>query len=95
MYLVLVIKKFIRDFRKSFGMSDCSEYAKLIQLVVDNEATKSEEAYLRKHLENCIRCLELFEVDTALKEALKLRLENKEVPTGLAQAIKDKIKELA
>ena len=73
------------------GMADCSDYAMLIQLVVDNEATKTEEQYLKRHLIMCRKCLGLLEVDTELKEVIKLRLENKEVPLDLAETIKSKI----
>ena len=79
----------------SVGMAKCTDYGKLIQLVVDNEASKTEEKYLSKHLKICIKCLNIFEVDKELKKALKLRLENKKVPSGLAETIKNKITQSA
>lgn len=91
MHLVLGVKKLIFKLRMAVGMADCSDYCTLIQLVVDNEATKKEEQYLNKHLKMCVKCLDLFDVDMELKKAVKLRMEHKEVPTDLAEIIKRKI----
>ncbi len=73
------------------GIADCSDYGRLIQLVVDNEASKIEEGYLRKHLNSCMKCLDVFEIDKELKKVIKLRLENISVPSDLAETIKNKI----
>lgn len=77
------------------GIADCRDYGKLIQLVVDNEASKAEERCLKKHLKMCIKCLGVFELDNELKKVLKLRSQNIEVPIGLAETIKSKINQSA
>ena len=73
------------------GMADCSEYKELIQLVIDGEASGREESYLRKHLNMCLKCLDSYEIDKELKEILKLKLQQKEVPIGLAETIRSKL----
>ena len=87
----LGLKNFLYKLRMSVGIAGCADYGKLIQLVVDNEATSTEEKYLYKHLKMCVKCLGIFEVDQELKKAVKLRMENKKVPAGLAEIIKSKI----
>ena len=95
MHLVLGFKKIIFKLRMSLGMAKCSDYCTLIQLVVDNEASKSEEKYLKEHLDICVKCLGLFDVDAELKKAIKLRMEHIEVPKDLAETIKNKINQSA
>lgn len=72
-------------------MADCSEYKELIQLVIDDEATKKEESYLRTHLKICLKCLDQYKIDKELKEIMKLKLEKKAVPEGLAAMIRGKL----
>ncbi len=81
----------IHKVKMNTGLADCSEYCHLIQLVLDNEASKKEEAYLRRHLKICLKCLSKYEIDKELKEVLRLKLENKRVPEGLADSIRSKL----
>lgn len=75
----------------STGMADCSVYKELIQLVLDNESSSKEEAYLRMHLKMCLKCLSRYEIDKELKEVLKLKLEKKQLPIGLSETIRNKL----
>lgn len=72
-------------------MAKCSDYKELIELVIDNEASRSQEVYLNRHMKMCLQCLDKFNVDRELKKAIKLRLQNKKVPAGLADSIREKI----
>lgn len=73
------------------GMAKCSDYLELIHNVIDNESSISEEVYLRRHLKMCLKCLDQLNLEKELKEALQLKLENKEVPAGLADSILERI----
>ena len=84
-------KEIINTVKMNTGIADCSEYKELIQLVIDNEASSQEESYLRRHLKLCLKCLESYEIDVELKEILRLKLEKKEVPSGLAETIRSKL----
>ncbi len=72
-------------------MANCSEYVELIQSVVDNQSTREEEIYLRRHLKICLKCLDKLNLDVELKKALQHKLENQPVPAGLADSIRQKI----
>ena len=72
-------------------MAKCTEYIDLIQLVIDGEAQRSEEVYLKRHLNICLKCLEKYNLDQELKKVLQLKLASKEVPIGLAESIRSKI----
>lgn len=73
------------------GMANCTDYLELIQDLVDNESTRKEEVYLRRHLKMCLKCLDKLNLDVELKKALKHKLQNQPVPVGLADSIRKKI----
>lgn len=72
-------------------MAKCKEYLDLVQLVLDGQASRSQEVYLKRHLNMCLKCLERFKLDQEIKKLVQLKLASKEVPDGLADAIKTKI----
>lgn len=73
------------------GTAKCTEYLELVSLVLDGQANKSQEVYLKRHLKMCLKCLEKFNLDQEIKKLLQLKLASKDVPDGLANEIKDKI----
>ncbi|MFY0625203.1 MAG: hypothetical protein JXR07_02830 [Reichenbachiella sp.] len=73
------------------GMAKCTEYLEMIQNVVDNESSRKEEVYLRRHLKMCLKCLDKLNLDVELKKALQHKLKNQPVPAGLADSIRKKI----
>ncbi|MEO9806340.1 MAG: hypothetical protein ABJF04_23975 [Reichenbachiella sp.] len=85
------LKKLVREIKLRTGMAKCTEYIDLIQLVIDGEAQRSQEVYLKRHLNICLKCLEKYNLDQELKKVLQLKLASKEVPIGLAESIRSKI----
>ncbi len=49
----LGLKKFLGKMAFQSGIANCTEYFELIQLVIDNEATRTQEVYLNRHLKIC------------------------------------------
>ncbi len=87
----MTLKGIIGELKYRTGRSDCSEYFDLVELVLDNESTRAQEAYLRRHMKRCLGCLEYVNLAEELKNMLQQKLENREVPAGLAESIRDKI----
>lgn len=77
---------------KNEGCNDC---LKSLQLLVDGEINKDQENYLRTHLDDCIPCYKVYNVEKAVKEILQNKLEKKPVPTHLINLIIDKIRQTA
>ncbi|MDW3211856.1 MAG: zf-HC2 domain-containing protein [Reichenbachiella sp.] len=73
------------------GMAKCTEYVDLVQLVLDGEASRSQEVYLKRHLKMCLKCLEHYKLDQEIRKLVQLKLASKEVPEGLADTIRTKI----
>ena len=70
---------------------DIEKYLLIIRQILDNEASKEQEAFLMTHVENCSCCLREYELEQEVRTILKKRLENKSVPAGLADSIRLKI----
>lgn len=85
------LRKLVHGMKFRTGMANCQEYLELIELVIDGEATRSQEKYLNRHMKMCLKCLERFNLDRELKKVLQLKLASKEVPEGLAESIRTKI----
>lgn len=85
------LKKYIEKLKFQTGIAKCSDYAELVQDVIDNRSSREQEIYLKRHLNKCIKCLDKVNLEVELKKALQHRITNKEVPVGLADSIKNKI----
>ncbi|MEQ8336278.1 MAG: hypothetical protein RIA62_02960 [Cyclobacteriaceae bacterium] len=73
------------------GNSGCSEYLEILHLMLDNEATKEQENYLSAHVDKCMTCLQLYEVEKEIRILIKTKLTSQSVPPGLASEIRRKI----
>jgi anti-sigma factor (TIGR02949 family) len=68
-----------------------AECMKMIQMVLDGEATPEEIAQIKQNIGKCIPCDRGYHLEKSIKEALQLRLERRSLPANLVQAIQDKI----
>jgi anti-sigma factor (TIGR02949 family) len=69
----------------------CKDCVKNLYAVLDGEASKDQEDYFRMHIQECSHCFNLYEIDKSVKEVIKLKVANKEVPSNLISSIKDKL----
>jgi anti-sigma factor (TIGR02949 family) len=60
--------------------------------VLDGEAQENEVQHFHDHIDKCKPCFEHYHIDKSVKEVLKYKIENKEIPTTLIDSIKSKIK---
>ena len=73
---------------QSSAKEGCKESVKCIEilhLLLDNEASPTQEDYLRSHLDSCLPCLKNYKVETEIRNILR------EVPADLLNSIKSKI----
>ena len=78
--------------------SGCSEFGKcleILNLMLDNEATKDQEKYLTSHIEKCIVCFQQYEVEKEIRVLIKTKIKNQPVPQDLASNIRSKVFERA
>lgn len=70
---------------------DHNECLKILNLVLDEEAGPKEQEYFKKHIENCMPYYEIYNVDKAIKELIRQKCYDKEVPSDLVDQIKSKV----
>lgn len=78
----------------SFKKEHCSHQAdclKMIQLIVDGEATEQQIERLKANLETCRPCIEMYHLEKEIKELLTNRVEKRCCPDKLVATIKAKI----
>lgn len=76
------------------GPTDCKEFNKcmeILELMLDNEASKEEEQYVNTHIDKCLVCFEQYEVEKEIRELIKTKLSNLPVPADLANQIRTQI----
>lgn len=67
------------------------ECMKMIQMVLDGEATPEQIQAVSQNLGKCLPCQKGYQLERAVKEVLQLRLERKAVPLTLAESIRQRI----
>jgi len=71
--------------------SDC---LKVIQTILDGEASEEQQKHFEAHIVECLSCCEQFKLDQTIKVALQTKICKREVPEDLVHVIKLKIDQL-
>lgn len=71
--------------------SDFDKCLKILNLILDNEATEEQETYFKSHIENCMVCFAHYNVELQIRQLLKTKLNSHPVPSALANEIRNKI----
>lgn len=71
-----------------------SECMKLVQLIVDGQASDEQINAFKLNMNKCLPCEQGYELEKCIKETMQLRLEKKCVPASLIDCIKQKISTL-
>jgi len=77
--------------KEDHNKPDHSECLKILNSVLDEEATDEERAYFKQHLQNCMPYYEIYNLDLKIKELIQKNCCNKEVPQDLVKSIREKI----
>lgn len=72
---------------------DHNECMRILSLVIDGEANNDERKFFERHLQNCMPYYEIYNVDMAIKDMIKKNGYEHQCPDGLADEIKEKIKQ--
>ena len=77
-----------------YMMSGCPEEQRCLQIleeILDKESTSEEEVKYYSHLDQCWTCFKNYNLETAIRELIKSKIDNKPVPEGLLEKIKFEI----
>ena len=72
----------------------CSQYDKclvILNLMLDNEASKEQEDFFLSHIEKCIVCFSHYNVEKQIRQLIKSKVCKQAVPSSLADQIRSKI----
>jgi anti-sigma factor (TIGR02949 family) len=68
--------------------ADC---LKMVQLILDGEATEEQVNQFRNNLDTCRPCFEMYHLEKEVKQMLQGRMEKRSCPDQLINAIKSRI----
>jgi len=88
--------KLIRWIGRSFNSKDnrCSDEEhclELVRLMLDDESTPDDNAYVLQHIDGCYRCYDNFDVENAIREVIRQKNSNIEIPQDVVNEIREKI----
>ena len=63
----------------------------LARLMLDHESSEKDRKYVEKHIKVCSQCYENYEIEQAVRQVVKNKVEQKEVPQDLVDEILKKI----
>ena len=72
----------------------CNEFEKclrILNLMLDNEATEEEEAYFKSHIKSCMVCFAHCNIEKQLRQLIRTRIDQKIIPKELASEIRNTI----
>lgn len=70
---------------------DKTECLKMLQLILDGEASEKEkDHFLKHHLEECLPCYKNYNLEVAIRELVKTKC-CKDAPQDLIESIKNKV----
>ena len=64
-------------------MADCNETIRELDAFLDGELPDHVRTHIHHHLESCMDCLQAFDFQAELKQAIRRKCSNDEMPPGL------------
>ena len=76
------------------GSGACPQEQKCIEIleeVLDNESTVADEEFLESHIKDCWKCYENYDLEKAIREAVKSKIANRSLPEGFMDQVRSEI----
>jgi anti-sigma factor (TIGR02949 family) len=64
-------------------MPNCNETIRELDAFLDGELSDEAHTHIREHLGECLDCLQAFDFEAELKQAIRRKCSNDEMPPGL------------
>ena len=71
--------------------NDFEKCLKILNYILDEEATKDQEDFFYAHIEKCIVCFSHYNIERQLRQLIKSKVNQKQFPAELASEIRNKI----
>lgn len=63
----------------------------LARLMLDEQSTEEEADYVTKHIDGCYRCYDNYDLEKAIREAVKQKIRKEKISRELKEEIERKI----
>ena len=70
---------------------DCMKVLDMLDSILDGEVDVEGQKKFDSHIEKCMPCYERYNLDKSLKDLLRARCNNTQVPTDLVESIRTQI----
>ena len=71
----------------------CDECLKMLELILDDEATTDQKKYFAEHIENCQSCYEYYHLEKTIKQVLREKVLSQPAPSDLVDMIRTKVRQ--
>ncbi|SDG04140.1 hypothetical protein SAMN04487996_114205 [Dyadobacter soli] len=68
-----------------------AECMKIIQAILDDEASEAEKDHFRENMDKCIPCIEAYRLEKCIKDSLNMKIVKKPCPESILNTIISKI----
>ena len=68
-------------------MADCKQTLRELDAFLDDELSPTTREQIHNHLEGCVDCLQAFDFQAELKQVIRRKCSNDEMPPGLLAKI--------
>ena len=68
-------------------MADCKQTLRELDAFLDDELSSKTREQIHSHLDGCVDCLQAFEFQAELKQVIRRKCSNDEMPPGLLAKI--------
>ena len=78
-------------------MTNCPDEERclhVLEVILENESTPEEEQEYFEHIDQCWACYKNYNLEKAIRELIKRKIEKKPVPDDLVKSIKLEIEKL-
>lgn len=67
----------------------------MLQTILDGNATEAQEAYFKKHMDECTPCFKSHQLDMQIKQLIKSKCCGNHVPPDLVEKIKSQVNSIS
>lgn len=82
---------FLPNAAKDKTCKESEECNRILQLILDGEASPQQEKHFFEHIDQCAFCYNGYKVEKSIRQLIKTKLKKETVPADLVESIRLKI----
>lgn len=79
-----------KDSQNNNGI-DCQTFVGLIQLILDDEATKEQKSLFTDHEHLCTHCADKYQIEQSVIQAIRNKIDKDCCPDGFANLVREAV----